>query len=119
VRWWLAALAFAALTWWSSTRPITMPSDLPEHTDKVIHAITWGVLTALLALGGLARRWRRGLAIGAAIAVAVAYGIVIEWAQGFVPGRFPSLADVVADAIGAVAAGAATLYGSRRHGDRP
>ena len=119
MKWWIAALVFAALVWWACTQPISMPSDVPDDTDKAVHAWTWAVLTALLAMGGLRQGWPRWLAIGGAVVVAIAYGVLVEWYQGFVPGRFPSAADVVADAIGAVAAGLGTLYGSRRHGDRP
>jgi VanZ family protein len=118
-RWFAAGLVFAALVLWICTRPLSIPSDLPADTDKAVHAWTWAVLTVLLAMGGLRNRWSRGLAVGGAVVVAIGYGGLVEWCQGFVPGRFPSWGDVLADAIGAVAGGAGALYGSRRHGDRP
>jgi len=119
VKWWLAAAGFAAALWWSCTRPITMPSDLPDHTDKLVHAASWAVLTLLLAQGGVRRGWPRLVVIGGAALLALGYGGLVEWAQSHVPGRDASLADLVADAIGAVAGAAAALYGSRRHADRP
>jgi VanZ family protein len=118
-RWWLAAAVVAGVIWWACTRPIEIPSDLPDDTDKAIHAWSWAALTVPLAFGGLARGWSRWLAIGGAVLLACAYGGLVEWYQGFVPGRFPSWGDVIADAIGAVAGGAGALYGSTRHGDRP
>jgi VanZ family protein len=124
-RWasWIGAVVLAGWLWWMSSRPVGQ-SDLPEHTDKLIHAATWAVLAALLAAGGLAassarsRAWPRRWVVVAAIAVAVAYGAVDEWHQSYVPTRDSSLADLVADAIGAIAGAAAIGYG-RRHGDRP
>ena len=119
MRWWIAAAVFAGLIWWTCTRPIAMPSDLPDDTDKLVHAWSWAILTVLLAMGGRSQRWPRWLAIGGAVAVAIGFGALVECYQGHVPGRDSSLADLIADAIGAVAGGAGALYGQARHGDRP
>ena len=113
---WLATAAWAALLWWSCTRPALGPSDLPEHTDKLVHAASWAVLAGLAAL---AARARRGPRLAAVVAAAIAFGAAVEWAQGRIPGRDGSIADLAADALGAVLGAAAARYGSRRHGDRP
>lgn len=116
--WFAAALALAVGIWLLSSRPIVMPVDAPDLTDKIVHAVVYGVLAALLARGGLERGWRH--AVLAAIALAVAYGVVDELHQSQVPGRDASVADVIADLVGALAGAAlaARVYRRRRHGDR-
>ena len=62
--------------------------------------------------------WRR---YWPAVAVTVAYGVLDELHQQFVPGRFPSGYDALADTVGALLGAAALVYftrlSRRRHGD--
>lgn len=63
--------------------------------DKLEHGLAFFVLYALMGLGRLART---DLKIWL---VAAGYGVVIEFAQLFSPGRYADPFDALADAIGA------------------
>lgn len=67
---------------------------MSRFSDKLLHATAYGVLAACwcIALGG-----RRS----AAVALAVATGVLDEWLQRALPGRQPDVLDLVADAVGA------------------
>ena len=64
--------------------------------DKANHFIAFAVLYVTLHFG-----FSR-LNLGAKVAILLAYGIQIEIMQSFVPNRYFSLLDVVADGIGIV-----------------
>ncbi|MBY0437862.1 MAG: VanZ family protein [Burkholderiales bacterium] len=70
---------------------------LSSFSDKVMHALAYGLLAGFwcVALGGRQRT--------AAIAIAVCTGILDEWLQRSLPGRQSDGADLVADALGALA----------------
>lgn len=74
----------------------------PTFTGVAGHLAVYAVLAALLWFGlapwRLAPVWRLTLAF----AVAVVFGVSDEWRQAFVPGRTPTLIDVVMDALGAL-----------------
>jgi VanZ family protein len=96
----LAAVLYAVLIFaLSSMAGGRLPTSF-SHADKLVHALEYAILGALVAgaLGGRGLGWRgRGLAL----VLAVAYAASDELHQGFVPGRDPSLLDLVADTIGA------------------
>jgi VanZ family protein len=91
--------------------------------DKVLHAIEYAVLSALLfrALEGPTTR------VVLAVLIAALYGVSDEVHQSFTPGRDVSGWDMVADAVGAVLG--AAVYAAwlrlcpvrkgRSHGHRP
>ena len=73
--------------------------------DKLVHFVEYLVLGGLCTYANL-RTWpwrhpARTVALGAWIATA--FGVSDELHQAFVPGRSSDIADVYADAIGAVA----------------
>jgi VanZ family protein len=114
------AIAFAALLLVVSLLPAPETggptlAPLGISLDKWVHAGSYGVLTGLLVW---ARRSRDVAVVAALAAVAVGYGIGIELLQGTVPSRSLSGADVVANAVGAVAGAAgwlvATAQAARR-----
>ena len=75
--------------------------ELPGHeipwSDKLYHGAAFGLLMWWFAVALPRSRWlRTGMLV-------VLLGIAIEIAQGFVPLRTPSLADVGADALGMLA----------------
>jgi len=80
--------------------------DLPDvpDLDKGLHCIVYGVL-ALSALFAVpeykynANPYRISLLV---VLFCLLYGISDEFHQSFIPGRFPSVLDLVADTIGAV-----------------
>jgi len=87
---------------------------MPPSVQNVLHVPAYAALALAWcwALGA----WLRvpvARAIGACV-VASAYGVLDEWHQSFVPGRYASLTDVTLDVAGALLGiGLATWIGSR------
>ncbi|MBV0900452.1 VanZ family protein [Haloarcula salina] len=108
----LPAAGFALVLLGTSLTPVPegageqVPALLGIALDKWVHALSYGVLTALLAW---ARRARSLPVVAALAAVAVCYGAGIELLQGLVPSRGLSGADFLANGVGAVLAGALWL----------
>jgi VanZ family protein len=112
---WAPVAFYCALIWFASAQP---GAALPPlgNADVVIHFFAYaglGLLSARAfqqggpALGGASL-------FAAAALLAAAYGALDELHQYFVPGRFASWADFVADALGgAAAAGAWARWGTR------
>lgn len=89
----------------------SLPQPPGPFNDKSVHAITYGGLGALALRAFAGGRWI-GVTPGATVsaaALATLYGVVDEWHQSYVPGRESSVADAVADTLGASLAVAA-LY---------
>ena len=99
---WLARILLVALLLlitWASLRP-PPPMVGPNGADKVVHFLAYAAVAAL-ALGSGMRAWT-------AVALAVLWGAGVEVAQGLgANGRTPSVADGVANTLGALAAVAA------------
>jgi len=70
--------------------------------DKLLHGVGYAVLALLLymSLRRTFRLHKRSAIVGSWL-IALAYGAVEEYRQGFVPGRHPSALDLLADALGA------------------
>lgn len=88
-------VAAAGVVAWTSLLP---PDDLPSSfglSDKVMHLVGYLVLGVLAVLSGLPRLW--------AVASVVAFGLLLELAQGVLGYRSFEWADLGADALGAVA----------------
>jgi VanZ family protein len=100
-------VALLAVAWTSLLPPDDLPRDLAA-SDKALHALAYAVLGALAVLSSL--RWP------AAVAVVVAFGLLVEIAQGISGYRSFEWADLLADAVGAVvgAVVASSLSTSRR-----
>ena len=74
------------------------------NIDKVAHMTVYGIL-AYSMIWGLSPSCRRQSAyrlVLAAILFSILYGISDEYQQSFIPGRYPSVYDVIADGLGAV-----------------
>ena len=84
---------------------MSSPPSPDIGNDKVKHFIGYGGLglVALRATAGGALSGATGGAAAAAWAIATIYGVTDEYHQSFVAGRTPEVADVLADALGAVA----------------
>lgn len=91
---WLEVLGVTVLCLWP-LRELPGP-DLP-WSDKLYHLGAFGLLMWWFAVALPRARWPF-TALGV-----LGLGVFIEFAQGFVPFRSPSLADVVADALGVLA----------------
>jgi VanZ family protein len=99
-------------------------SDVPplpgDVSDKTMHFWVYAVLGALI-LRALARGTLSGCTLPRAVTAvlcSVLYGMSDELHQYFVPGRSPSVADVVADTVGA-AAGVACIVAVAKITNRP
>jgi VanZ family protein len=82
--------------------------DLPDidYLDKGLHAIAYGALGLAVLFGipeemYLATPYRISMLV---VLFCLLYGISDEFHQSFVPGRFPSISDLVADTIGGIMA---------------
>lgn len=109
----LPLLMMAALYWLSSVPGMWRPDDpayyalfywVPPTVQNILHVPVYAALAWAWhwALGA----WRVASstrAIGAC-AIALAYGVLDEWHQSFVPGRYGSFTDVALD-VGGVALG--------------
>ena len=104
MKWWAVLAGALAVSWWLSSQP---GDQLPPvgwwNGDKLVHAAVWAVLAALAAAGGRARGWPPRTFALAAIGFGLGYGVVDEWHQSYVPMRDSSVADVIADLVGATA----------------
>lgn len=101
VLYWLPTIAWAALIFFLSSISYVV-SPIPEFkmSDKMAHIIVYGILTLL------ARRSFGTLSFGQtsllSVLFASLYGLSDEIHQLFVPGRDGSVADFVADCVGAI-----------------
>ncbi len=102
----LPAILWAAIIYISSSIPTAkLPSvDFPSF-DKGVHFI---IFFTLAALTHRAVRFQNRVPFAAkhhvfsTVLLVVLYGLVDEFHQYFVPGRNPSVLDLIADAIGAL-----------------
>ena len=91
-----------------------LPTLLGVALDKWAHALGYGVLAVLLAWGRRTRAVAAVLVLGGLVA---GYGAAIEGLQALVPTREASVADGVANALGALVGGLVWLV-ARRGRDR-
>lgn len=105
----MAPFAIMGFLWWSSSRePAPTPqSDVRAFLHNGAHIVAYGALCASVVLAlrrhGAIGSIGRPVAAGG-IAVALAYGIVDELHQAYVPGRVCSVSDLLSDGMGAVLA---------------
>jgi VanZ family protein len=119
---WTAVIVWAAGIFYLSSIPSYHPTPPPfPFADKVVHFGLYFVLGALLCAALHRTPLRRGIIVAGAIAIAALYGASDEWHQTFVFGRNASVADWVADALGACAGVALVwrLHRGRRHDRAP
>lgn len=107
---WLFTIITVMAILWLTLAPKPLGDEAPmlfEGADKVVHAIMFGGLTAMILLDWQRKnRWQRITWMFALIVAAVSsiFGIIIEFAQlGMHMGRGFEQADILADTIGAFA----------------
>jgi len=102
---WGGVLAIAAVVcYFSLFDAVSAPPDATPWWDKRIHLTGYAALslaTAYATVGWRDGSVRRALAVPAAV---VGYGVLIELAQAPLDGRYASLGDVIANAVGALIA---------------
>jgi VanZ family protein len=96
-----APLALMALIFYLSAQQQVGP-ELPAFTRIVAHFSLYALLAALWVWALAPALGRRALLVAAAISLL--YGVSDEYHQSFVPGRDPSLFDIVVDAAGVAVA---------------
>jgi VanZ family protein len=110
LRWvgWSAAVAWAAFLFLqsSSSTAGSFLAAFPPGSDKVAHAMAFGLLGALVALGS-------GNPV-LAVVCAFLYGASDEIHQWFVPGRASEVLDLVADTLGGAIGALAVEFLARR-----
>jgi hypothetical protein len=74
--------------------------QLPVRLLDWAHALGYGLLAMLLTRGLQRRGWPLVYALPVAAAAAFVFGLWTEVFQGAVPGRHPSVDDLVMDAVG-------------------
>jgi VanZ family protein len=117
---WGPVLFVMALIFGASSVPnlTRLPGGISDHTG---HFAAYAVLSAVCLRALAGGRWR-GVTWRQAAAswgLSVGYGATDEWHQRFVQGRFATVDDWIADALGAAAAAlalvlVATVLGRRR-----
>ena len=78
--------------------------------DTWLHLIGFGALSASIVLAGRRPTWRL---VAVAIVLTTAFGALIELLQWPLPWRMGSVADVVANAVGAAVGGCVAFVGRR------
>jgi len=109
VRWpYLVSVAlYCSGIFWLSAQPLTVAEPLKfPHYDKFAHAILFGALSTMVAVGmwRSSRRYSNRARFWAPIVFASLYGLGIEIYQAFVPFREFDPWDVVANTAGALLA---------------
>lgn len=106
------ALAYMIAILWMSSMPGVISEDatpmhrmlvwIPSSVQNLLHLPVYAGL-AFVWCGVLGLRLSRPWYLfGGAFLVTVGFGIVDEWYQSFIPGRFASIGDILVDALGAV-----------------
>jgi len=97
---WGPAALWAGFIFFLSHQPgFPAPAPFP-YSDKVAHLILFGIFGGTLAWG--TRKWSKTTRHGALILLGLLYAASDEWHQSFIPGRYPSTGDFLADAVGLV-----------------
>lgn len=94
---------YALLVLWASLRTGGGPQPI-DHFDKIMHFTFYAVFTVIAA--GSTREKKTFIQLSLFIAC---YGVLMEFFQSFVPSRFMSVADIIANTSGIVIAVFAVL----------
>ena len=106
-RLWGPVLVYMAAIFAVSSLPdAPLPSGVSDKSGHTLAYAGLGVFVVRAFAGGLPVPVTPGVAL-AALAVTIGYGVTDEVHQTFVPGRTGDVADVFADAMGAIVATAA------------
>ena len=100
----MPAVAWAVVIFILSSIPgDELPDEPFDMFDKLVHAVIFGVLCLLIYRAFQFQNFNRFLkefSILVAFMFIIAYGILDEYHQKFIPGRYPDPADALADVIG-------------------
>lgn len=115
VRRWLPPLIWAGVILLGTSLPQDVVPVQTSDIDKFLHFTIYTVFAFLLTRQ-ISEDTTRGRAVFGAVLIAAAFAAADEWHQRFIPGRFPELADWMADVAGAVLGAViyAFVFGRRR-----
>ena len=109
---WLITLALVALIVVLSVTParsqagdsvfVWLVVNTATPVQKVLHVAVYAALAGLL-MWALANVERQSVRVLITLTLSTGLGILLEWLQTRVPGRFGTLADAILNAIGATA----------------
>lgn len=109
LKYWVPPLLYMVLIFAISSMeqpPLPMPKFEWLTIDKLYHFVEYAILGGLLSLAFVKARPSvvplQSIWYIAAL-ISILYGASDEWHQTFVPGRFATLADWVADVLGSIA----------------
>jgi VanZ family protein len=110
----LPAALYAGILFALSAQPNPFPFLPPGFLlqDKLLHALAYAVLGALLFSGFRGTGCSPRCALLLSVLVASLYGATDEFHQSFVPGRSPDPLDWVADTLGAALGASSALVAS-------
>ena len=101
VRRWLPPLIWAGVILLGTSLPQDVVPVQTSNIDKFLHFTIYTVFAFLLTRQ-ISEDTTRGRAVVGAVLIAAAFAAADEWHQRFIPGRFPELADWLADVCGAI-----------------
>ena len=102
--WWPLVLVWAGFIFYLSNQPdfgIQLSSTQGQIISVGAHFVEYFVLAWLLMYAFRSIGYTRRQALIITTVLAIVYGVTDEFHQSFVPGRTPSGADLLVDAIGA------------------
>jgi VanZ family protein len=112
-------LAWMAVLWFLSSLPGTTEGlagwYVPELLHEAAHPVVYAILVTSWHWALAPQPWGTPLA---SFGLSMAYAIIDELHQGFVPGRTSSMADLFADGAGAAVGLALVIARARRARDR-
>ena len=109
MKYWVPPLLYMALIFAVSSLeqpPLPMPEFEWLTIDKLYHFVEYAILGGLLAIAFVKAKPAvvpSKLIWLVATVLSILYGASDEWHQTFVPGRFATVADWVADVLGSIA----------------
>ncbi len=109
VIWWFITAGYMGLIFFLSSRSGVDLPELPKYSDKIVHACVYFVLAYFFSVA-FSKSGVRKYLVAVVIISATLYGITDEIHQLFVPGRYASVGDVVADFTGAFLWSLLALY---------
>lgn len=89
-----------------------------DGVDKLAHFVIYSILSlsVIYAFTGKYRIKKKRLVVGTVMIVGLLYGVSDELHQTFIPGRFSTISDVVADVAGALFVCLIWLFFTRKNG---
>lgn len=109
----LPVIALCTFIFWQSSYPGIISEPLFPYDDKVLHFIVYGLLAFLCVRWLSVESFSPKRVKTAAIIFTILFGLSDEIHQSFVPERYASGFDLLADAVGAFAGVAAFMIFNR------